>query len=121
MSIVTGALEKSKHAFLHIQNGHLREFKLFNPYIKIDKTPKKITKDSKKQDAVRKGRQKYMNNLKKIILNEVTKGANGDTSASAETQGDNASIGVTNTTTSVNTPATLLSLDLVISISVALV
>ena len=30
----------------------------------MDKTPKKVTKDAKKQETARKGRQKYMNKLK---------------------------------------------------------
>ena len=40
----------------------------------MDKTPQKVTKDPERQDAARKGREKYMNKLKEIILNDAKKG-----------------------------------------------
>ena len=35
------------------------------------KTPQKVTKDSKRQDAAHKGREKYMDKLKESILNDT--------------------------------------------------
>ena len=44
----------------------------------MDKTSEKFTKDPNGVKGARKGREKYMNKLKKSILNDVKKG-NGDT------------------------------------------
>ena len=44
----------------------------------MDKTSEKVTKDPNGVKGARKGREKYMNKLKKSILNDVKKG-NGDT------------------------------------------
>ena len=39
----------------------------------MDKTSKKVTKDPKRVDAARKGREKYMSKLKERILNDAKK------------------------------------------------
>ena len=70
----------------------------------MDKTPEKVTKDPKRVEAARKGREKYMNKLKESILNDVKKGSrdtnnssNETTSATSNSSNDITSI--TNTTT----------------------
>ena len=71
----------------------------------------KITKDPKRMKAACKGREKYMNKLKEIILNDAKKGSRDTTSASNETtnasnettNASNETASATNTTT---TPAT---------------
>ena len=40
----------------------------------MDKIPQKVTKDPNNQDAARKGREKYMNELKESIITDVKKG-----------------------------------------------
>ena len=40
----------------------------------MDKTSEKVTKDPKHVEAVRKGREKYMNKLKESTLNDAKKG-----------------------------------------------
>ena len=39
----------------------------------MDKTSEKVTKDPKRVEAARKGREKYMNKLKESILNDAKK------------------------------------------------
>ena len=39
----------------------------------MDKTSQKITKDPKRQETLRKGREKYINKLKESILNDAKK------------------------------------------------
>ena len=51
----------------------------------MDKTSKKVTKDPKRVDAARKGREKYMNKLKESILNDAKKCGGDTTNASNET------------------------------------
>ena len=51
----------------------------------MDKTSKKVTKDPKRVDAARKGREKYMNKLKESILNDAKKGGGDTTNANNET------------------------------------
>ena len=45
----------------------------------MDKTPQKFRKDPKRVEEARKGKENYMNKLKKSILNDAKKGS-GDTS-----------------------------------------
>ena len=55
----------------------------------MGKKPEKVTKDKdpKLAEAARKGRKKYMNNLRESILNDVKKGSGDTTNASSETSG----------------------------------
>ena len=39
----------------------------------MEKTSEKVTKDPKRVEAARKGREKYMNKLKESILNDAKK------------------------------------------------
>ena len=39
----------------------------------MEKTSGKVTKDAKRVEAARKGREKYMNKLKESILNDAKK------------------------------------------------
>ena len=70
----------------------------------MDKISEKVTKDSKRVEAARKGREKYMNKLKESILNDVKK-VRGDTinasneTTSATNNSSNETTSVTNTTT----------------------
>ena len=52
----------------------------------MDKTPEKVTrdKDSKRVEAARKGKEKYMNKLKESVPNDVKKGSGNTTNASNE-------------------------------------
>ena len=70
----------------------------------MDKTSKKVTKDPKRVDAARKGREKYMNKLKESILNDAKKGGGDNTNASNETS--NASNETTSATNNATTHAT---------------
>ena len=75
----------------------------------MDKTSQKVvTKDSKCVDAARKGREKYMNKLKELILNDAKKGSGDTTNASNETTSatSNASNETTSATNTAPTPAT---------------
>ena len=45
--------------------------------INMDKTPEKATKDPRRVEAARKGRENYMNKLKESILNDARKGSGG--------------------------------------------
>ena len=63
----------------------------------MDRTSEKITKDPKRVEAARKGREKYMNKLKESILNDARKGSGDTTNASNET------ISTTNTATTTAT------------------
>ena len=51
----------------------------------MDKTPEKVTKDPKRVEAARNGREKYMNKLKESILNDAKKGRRDTTNTSNET------------------------------------
>ena len=51
----------------------------------MDKTSQKVTKDPKRVEAARKGRKKYMNKLRKSILNDAEKGSADNSNASNET------------------------------------
>ena len=59
-------------------------FNFFSLYLKINiyKTSQKVTKDPKRIEAARKGRENSMNKLKESILNDVKKDTS---SASNET------------------------------------
>ena len=63
----------------------------------MDKTSQKVTKDPKRVEAARKGRENYMNKLKESILNDTKKGSRDTSNASNET---------TSATTTTTTPAT---------------
>ena len=63
----------------------------------MDKISEKITKDPKRVEAARKGREKYMNKLKESILNDAKKDGGDTTNASNET---------TSATNTATTPAT---------------
>ena len=63
----------------------------------MDKTSEKVTKDPKRFETARKGREKYINKLKESILNDAKKGSRDTTNASNET---------TSTTNTTTTPAT---------------
>ena len=79
--------------------------------LKMDKTLKHVTKDPKREEAPRKGREKYMIKLKKSILNDAKNGGE-DTS--------NVSNDATEATTSVTisaTGATTISSDTYIYIN----
>ena len=76
----------------------------------MDKTSKKVTKDPKCVDAARKGREKYMNKLKKTILNDARKGDGDTTNASNETTSANNTATTPATSTS-NTTTTTRSND----------
>ena len=66
----------------------------------MDITSKKVTKDPKGVDAARKGREKYMNKLKKSILNDAKKGGRDTTNTSNETNNaSNETTSATNTAT----------------------
>ena len=43
----------------------------------MDKTSEKATKDPRRVEAARKGRENYMNKLKESILNDARKGSGG--------------------------------------------
>ena len=64
----------------------------------------KVTKDPKRMKAARKGREKYMNKLEEIILNDAKKGSRDTTNASNETT--NASNETASATNTATTPAT---------------
>ena len=74
----------------------------------MDKTSEKVTKDPKRVEAARKGREKYMNKLKESILNDAKKGGRDTTNASNETTSptSNASSETTSATSTAATPAT---------------
>ena len=63
----------------------------------MDKTSEKITKDPKRVEAGRKGRENYMNKYKDSILNDAKKGGGDTTNISNET---------TNANNTATTPAT---------------
>ena len=75
----------------------------------MDKTPQKVTKEPKRVEAARKGRENYMNKLKESILNESEKGSGDTSNASNETTGTtNTAITPANST---NNTATTRSSD----------
>ena len=76
----------------------------------MDITSKKVTKDPKGVDAARKGREKYMNKLKKSILNDARKGDGDTTNASNETTSTN-NTATTPATSTNNTTTTTKSND----------
>ena len=51
----------------------------------MDKRSEKATKNPKRVEAARKGREKYMNKLKESILNDTKKGSGDTSNASNET------------------------------------
>ena len=63
----------------------------------MDKTSEKITKDPKRVEAGRKGRENYMNKYKDSILNDAKKGGGDTTNTSNE---------ITNANNTATTPAT---------------
>ena len=48
----------------------------------MDKTSEKVTKDSKRVEAARKGIEKYMNKLKESVLNDAKNGSRNTTNIS---------------------------------------
>ena len=68
----------------------------------MDKTLEKITKDPKRVETARKGREKYMNKCKEIILNDAKKGSGDTTNANNETTTPATSTNNTTTTTRLN-------------------
>ena len=58
---------------------------IFSLLLNMDKTSEKVTKDRKRVEAARKGREKYMNKLKESILNDAKKGSRDTSNASNET------------------------------------
>ena len=79
----------------------------------MDKSPQKITKNPKRQEAVPKDREKYMNKLKESILNDAEKGGKDVSNASNNTSDA--------TTTALPPLLSVISLDLMMSISMVLV
>ena len=75
----------------------------------MDKTSEKVTKDLKRVEAARKGREKYMNKLKESILNDTKKGSWDTSNASNETT--SAGNTITIPATSTNNTATTRSND----------
>ena len=69
--------------------------------IKMDKTTKQVTKDPERQEATRRGGEKYMNKLKENVLNEAT----NDGSIDRDTSNAN------NDANDASTSATMLSQD----------
>ena len=76
----------------------------------MDKTPQKVTKDPKRQEAAQKGRENYMNKLKESILNDAKKGREDISNASSEAND------ATNSATTSATGATTKSSDTYIGI-----
>ena len=74
----------------------------------MDKTSQKVTKDPRRAEAVREGREKYMNKLKENILNDAKKGSEDTSNASNETTSatNTATTPATSTTSTATTPAT---------------
>ena len=62
----------------------------------MDKTSQKVTKDPRRVEAARKGRENYMNKLRENILNDAKKGSEDTSNASNKT------------TSTTNTATTLL-------------
>ena len=75
----------------------------------MNKTSQKVTKDQRRVEAARKGREKYMNKVKENILNNAKKGSEGTSNANNETT--NANNTATNTATSSISTATTRSSD----------
>ena len=67
----------------------------------MDKIPQKVTKDPNNQDAARKGREKYMNELKESIITDVKKGGADNSGASNDATNDNNSA-TTSATVAIN-------------------
>ena len=74
----------------------------------MDKQSQKGTKNPKRFEAARKGRENYMNKLKESILNDANKGSGDASNASNEITSttSNASNKTTSATNTVTTPAT---------------
>ena len=70
----------------------------------MDKTPQKVTKDPKCVEESRKGKEKYMNKLKKSILNDAKKGSGDNSNVINETT--SATSTTTTPTTSTTSTAT---------------
>ena len=77
-------------------------FQFFSFYLKIDmsKASQKVTKDPKRVEAARRGRENYMNKLKESILNDIKNGSRYTRNASNETTS------ATNTATNTTSTAT---------------
>ena len=73
----------------------------------MNKTSQKVTKDPRRVEAARKGREKYINKVKENILNNAKKGSEGTSSASNETTSTNNT--TANTATSTISTATTRS------------
>ena len=71
----------------------------------MDKTPHKFRKDPKRVEESRKGKEKYMNKLKKSILNDAKKGS-GDTSNVINETTSATSTATTPTTSTTSTATT---------------
>ena len=53
--------------------------------INMDKTSQKVTKEPKRVEAARKGRENYTNKMKQSILDDAKKGSGNTSSANNET------------------------------------
>ena len=92
--IVMVLLKSSKYTSFHIRNEHSRGFMVLNHASKkMNKIPKQVTKNPKRQEAARKSKEICTNKLKESILNEATNNSNASNDA-------------TNTTTSSTTSDT---------------
>ena len=82
----------------------------------MDKTSQKVTKDPRRVEAARKGRENYMNKLRENILNDAKTGSEDTSNANNETTS------TTNTATTLPPALPAPSpLDPMIFISMALV
>ena len=75
----------------------------------MNKTSQKVTKNPKRVEAARKGRENYMNKLKESILNDSKKGSRDTSNTSNETT--SATSNASNETTGTNSTATTRSND----------
>ena len=78
----------------------------------MEKTSGKVTKDAKRVEAERKGREKYMNKLEESILNDAKKGGDTTNASNETTNASNETTSATNTATRPNdiTPMALVYL-----------
>ena len=82
----------------------------------MDKTPQKVTKNPKRVEAARKGRENYVNKFKESILKDVKKDIRDTRNAGSETTSvtsntSNETTSATNTATSTNNTVTTRSND----------
>ena len=82
----------------------------------MDKTPQKVTKNPKRVEAARKGRENYVNKFKESILKDVKKDIRDTRNAGNETTSvtsntSNETTSGTNTATSTNNTVTTRSND----------